>query len=80
MQCIKTGCEVFLEEYSCSVHGDLFITSNGLYLIRTCPIDYSRLNRQEDCYMSVEAIDHWFDANKAYGTLIVGKGTLHDQA
>lgn len=36
-RCIKTGADVWLEEYGLLLHGDLFITPEGVYIFNANP-------------------------------------------
>jgi hypothetical protein len=63
-KCIKTGADVYLEEYGCVVHGDLFVTGSGTYVFNASyPSDWKSVAQwhgtdttSEGCDIVVERI------------------------
>ena len=76
--CTKTGGDVYLDEYGCYVHCDIFSSPDGDFaVLRTCP---DKMNRScvDRVHGRVENIEDWFDEHKSYGTLIVrGEANWH---
>ena len=64
----KNGCNVWLEEYACFVHGDSYHSPDGTLIIRTHP--QKMYTCQGKLHYVVPVIAHWFDEHKAFGTLI----------
>ena len=59
MQCIKTGCTAYLEDYGEYLHGDLFRMDSGQYLMRVC---YRGQQPPRDrVNIRVLLVEHWFD-------------------
>ncbi len=80
MQCIKTGCDVFLMEYGTFVHGDAFETASGDLVIRACGVD--RRPQGSKRHFTIMKIDYWFDQNttsmERNGTIIVERGMFNN--
>lgn len=78
----KNGCNVYLDQYECYVHGDSYHFPNGVLVIRTCPeklmgASELRLTGINKVHYRVPGITHWFDEHKRYGVLIADGGPLH---
>ena len=73
----KNGCNVWLEEYGCWVHGDSYHL-DGILMIRTCPDKlYGKQLKQTGVlreHYRVPVITHWFDEHERYGLLICKSG------
>lgn len=72
MQCIKTGCHAYLEEYNEFIYGDAFeLTVSGgpgsleqVYLFRVCERSHSPINQSmlhPRYHFRIHAVEHWFD-------------------
>lgn len=72
----KNGCNVWLEEYGCFVHGDSYHFPNGMLVIRTCPQKIYG-NQLARVHYHVPMVLHWFDEHDQYGVLIADAGPLH---
>lgn len=81
MQCIKTGCDVFLDQYGEWVHGDAFETEGGDLVIRASW--RSREPTGARRHFTVLDVGRWFDerAHEAAGckegrnsTIVVDRG------
>jgi hypothetical protein len=63
MQCIKTGCSAYLEEYGEHIYGDAFQTAGGALVVRCCyrGRENELGNRR---HFTIRRIAHWFDDDK----------------
>jgi hypothetical protein len=66
----KNGCNVWLEEYGCYIHGDSYHMPNGDLIIRTHPQKMYEPQGGKEHY-NVPHITHWFDEHQQFGTLVV---------
>lgn len=66
MQCIKTGCTAYLEDYEEYIHGDLFELKSGQYLMRVCWRGHEP--PRDKINIRVLLIEHWFDDGIKHST------------
>lgn len=61
--CTRTGCDVFVEEYDCYVHGDLYEDfEKGYAVVRGVQEKYScDMTTLKDVDVNVHDIAHWFN-------------------
>lgn len=76
MQCIKTGCEVFLMSRGEYLRGDAFLAPSGDLVIRTV-YKTSREPMSSRRHFTIMEEDHWFE-DEPFGTMIVAKGMFND--
>lgn len=62
MQCVKTGCHIFLEEYQKYAVGDAYEVLPGLFIFRLCEDGFKPL--RDHLHFTVRAVVHWFDDYK----------------
>jgi hypothetical protein len=71
MQCIKTGCLAYLEEYGEYVYGDAFEMEldagpgslTSVYVFRLCDRSFRPINGK-NLHFRVHSINHWFDEER----------------
>lgn len=65
MQCIKTGCHAYIENYGEHLYGDLY-KHNGTYLMRVCHISRDPILTSEVHCLFREGSSpmQWFDKDK----------------
>lgn len=61
MNCIKTGCSAYIQEYGEWVYGDAY-EFNGALIIRVCQ---RTRNPYDNRHFTVARVDHWFDEDKS---------------
>lgn len=65
----KNGCNVWIDEYGCYVHGDSYHFPNGTLVIRTCP-EKLPYPEGDKVHYRIPRVAHWFDEHQRYGVLI----------
>lgn len=63
LDCIKTGCHVFLSEYGEYAYGDAFRIANDggyTYVFRLCERSHKPI-RTDTLHFIVHRVAHWFD-------------------
>lgn len=69
IQCIKTGAQIFLEEYGTWVYGDAF-EADDFFIFRVGSQSFTPEASRK--HFQINLIAHWFDqdVDGRYGTLI----------
>lgn len=67
-KCIKTGAWVYLDEWGIGVHGDLFITPQGTYILH-CNYPWKQNCREDGIDRDFEA-QFWKIAYERDGTIV----------
>ncbi len=75
MQCIKTGCFVYIEPYGSWAYGDAF-ECNGVYLFR---LNASVLRPNPKRHFTIHRADMWFDMDvpDSISTLVTTEAENH---
>lgn len=63
IQCVKTGCVVWLEEYNEWAYGDAF-EGDDFFIFRLCQRRFDHFPGQTRQHFTVHRIAHWFDDHR----------------
>lgn len=61
MQCIKTGCDVYVEPYGEWLHGDAFQHGNLLFIRSAGERLFAQGPMSDTRHFTVHAVDEWWD-------------------
>ena len=76
MTCMKTGAEIYIDQYGEWAHCDAFVV-NGVAVFRI--VQTSREPMADKIHYTVHSVDEWFDKDSIVSTLIstLGGWTNH---
>lgn len=75
MNCLKTGCYCFIEQYSAYAYGDAFL-GNNTFVFRLVDVKYNG-PRQGKLHFTIHDVGLWFDKDSRVSTLISDDVTYH---
>lgn len=70
MQCIKTGAQIWMEQYGEFAYGDLYELTQGVWIMRTTAFSYTPIVSIAD-YKAIKIDQIWRD--QPYGTIIISE-------